>query len=164
MKKYQIGKSKIHGKGIILTKNVKKDEIIFVFKGKEVHYTGGEWHHNPNRLQIGYARWIEPKPDAAGAFLNHACSPSAGVRGKNTIVAIRNLKAGEEVTIDYALSETYPMWYMRCRCKSSNCRRFVKPYQDLSEQRKLKFAPYTAKYILAMRMHLSWKKYLSMKG
>lgn len=163
MKKYQIGKSKIQGKGIILTRDVKKDKTIFVFRGKEILYTGGAWHHNPNRLQVGYVRWIEPALDAAGSFLNHSCSPTAGIHGKNKIVAIRNLKKGEEVTIDYALSETYPLWHMRCRCKSPNCRQFVKPYQDLSEQRKRKFVSYTSRYILDMNMHLSWNQYLPLK-
>ena len=160
MKKYQIGKSRIQGKGIVLTQDVKKDETIFVFKGKEISYIGGEWHHNPNRLQTGYAKWIEPAPGDIGNFLNHSCNPTAGIHGKNTIVAIRDLKKGEEVTIDYALNETYPLWHMKCRCKSMNCRKVVKPYQDLSEQRKRKFIPYTSKYILDMKMHLSWNQYL----
>ncbi len=163
MKKYQIGKSNIHGRGVILAKDVKKDEIIFIFMGKEITYTGGAWQLNPNHLQIGYARWIEPSSGSAGRFLNHSCHPTAGIRGKNTIVAIRDLKKGEEVTTDYALSETYPLWHMECRCKNSNCRKFVKPYQDLSDQRRYGFRAYTSKYILDMKMHLSWKDYLEQK-
>lgn len=163
MHKYEIGRSKIQGKGVILRKNVKKDEVIFVFKGKEIFYTGGAWQHKPNHLQVGYAKWIEPSPDSAGRFLNHSCSPTAGIRGKKTIVAIRDLEKGEEVTIDYALSETYPLWHMRCSCKSRNCRKVVKPYQDLSDQRKSAFARYTSKYILDMKMHMSWRDYLRSK-
>lgn len=160
MKKYQIGKSKIQGKGIILSQDVEKDEVIFLFRGKEVNYVGGRWQHNPNWLQIGYARWIDPGKNSTGTFLNHSCSPTAGVRGKNKIVAMHALKKGEEVTIDYALSETYPIWHMRCSCKSKNCRKVVKPYQDLSDQRKYLLRPYTARYILDMKMDLSWKEYL----
>ena len=160
MKKYHVGKSKIHGKGIILSRDVKKNEAVFLFKGKEVDYTKGTWWCKPNHLQVGYARWIEPAPNSAGTFLNHSCGPTAGIHGKNRIVAMRNLKKGEEITVDYALSETYPLWHMRCRCKSANCRKVVKPYQDLSDQRKYKFRPYTAKYILDMKMDLSWRDYL----
>ncbi len=163
MKKYCIGKSKVHGKGVLLIRDVKKDETIFIFKGKEIEYTGGVWQHKPNSLQVGYVRWIEPTPDSVGRFLNHSCSPTAGVRGKNTIVAIRDLQKGEEVTIDYALSETYPLWHMRCRCKSRNCRKFVKPYQDLSDQRQRAFREYTSRYILDMKLDISWKDYLKDK-
>ena len=164
MQKYTIAKSAIHGKGIILNQDVKKGETIFIFRGKEVCYTKGAWQHSPNWLQVGYVRWIDPAPETPGVYLNHSCSPSAGVRGKTTIVAMRPMKKGEEVTIDYALSETYPIWHMRCKCKSKNCRKVVKPYQDLSDQRKRKFIPYTSKYILDMSMHLSWQEYLDYRN
>jgi hypothetical protein len=163
MKKYHVGKSNIHGKGIILDKDVKKNEVIFIFKGKEITYTGGAWRLGRDWLQVGYVKWIIPSPNGPSRYLNHSCNPTAGVRGRNVIVATRNIKKGEEVTIDYALSETYPLWHMPCRCGSKNCRRTVKPYQDLSDQRKRKFIPYTSKYILDMKMHLSWKDYLNWK-
>ncbi|HEV3245237.1 MAG TPA: SET domain-containing protein [Candidatus Paceibacterota bacterium] len=160
MRKYHIGKSNIKGRGIILAKDIKKREVIFVFKGREIEYTRGEWRRGRDWLQVGYVKWVAPSPGSPGAYLNHSCDPTAGVRGKNTIIAIRDLKKGEEVTIDYALSETYPLWHMRCQCGAKNCRKVIKPYQDLSDQRKAKYAPYTSKYILDMKMHLSWQEYL----
>lgn len=163
MKKYFVGKSAIDGKGLILNRNVKKDEVILIFKGKEVIYKGGTWRQGPNWLQIGYVRWIDPGQNL-WKHLNHSCNPTAGIRGKNTIVAIRNLKKGKEVTIDYALNETYPLWHMKCKCGSLNCRKVVKPYQDLSQQRKKKFARYTSKYIIDMKLHLSWEEYLKWKN
>ena len=163
MKKYLIGKSKIHGKGIILNQNVKKDELIFIFTEREVAITSNYWFHKPCALQVGYTKWIVPRPSSAGEFLNHSCSPTAGVRGRNRIVAIRSLKKGEEVTIDYALSETFPLWHMRCHCRARNCRLVVKPYQDLSPQRMKKYVKYTSKYILDLKMHVNWGKYLAME-
>lgn len=163
MQKCSIGKSAIHGKGVILNRDVKKDEVIFIFKGKEICYTGETYRQGQNWLQVGYVRWIEPTPNTPGVYLNHSCNPTAGIHGRNTIVAMRPLKKGEEVTIDYALSETFPLWHMRCKCGSANCRKVVKPYQDLSDQRKRKFIPYTSKYILDMKMHLSWQEYFQYK-
>jgi len=163
MKKYHIGKSKIQGKGIILDRDVKKDETIFIFRGREVIFTSGYWFYNPNWLQVGYVKWIEPRPGSVGEYLNHSCNPTAGVHGKNKIVAMHNLKKGEEVTIDYALSETYPLWHMRCHCKAKNCRKIVKPYQDMPSQRKKKYVKYTSKYILDMKMHISWDEYIALK-
>ncbi len=163
MKKYHIGKSKISGKGIILDKDVKKDETIFVFSGHEVMFTSGHWYHIPNALQVGYVRWLVPKKGSAGEFLNHSCSPTAGVKGRSKIVAMSHLKNGDEITIDYALSETYPLWHMKCNCKAKNCRKIVKPYQDLPKQRMAKYAKYTSKYILDMKLHLNWKEYMALK-
>jgi uncharacterized protein len=162
MKKYRIDKSKIHRKGIILVRDIKKDEAIFRFDGKSIK-NNLDWYHGSNWLQVGYSEWIIPAPGSVGNYLNHSCSPNAGVRGRNTIVAMRDLKSGEEVVIDYALSETYPLWHMRCTCGNKNCRKLVKPYQDLSPQRQKKYVEYTSRYILDMKMHLNWQEYLHLK-
>ena len=160
MKKYHIGKSKVFGEGIILNKNIRKDEFIFKLEGKTIVNPPGSWRTGPNWFQVGYVEWIIPKPGSPGRYLNHSCSPTAGVKGKNTIVAMKPSKKGEEITIDYALSETYPLWHMVCECKSKNCRKVIKPYQDLSQQRKDKYRDYTSKYIKDMKAHLSWREYI----
>ncbi len=92
MKKYSIGKSRIHGKGIILSKDVKKNEAIFVFKGKDIYYSGGIWWKEPDSLQVGYIHWIKPLAGSPGAYLNHSCNPTAGIRGNRIIVAMQPLK------------------------------------------------------------------------
>lgn len=163
MKKYRIDRSFIHGKGIILIRDVEKDETIFFFSGIEVVFTSGCWFHKPNALQVGYAKWIVPTKDSAGEYLNHCCSPTAGVKGKNRIVAMQPLKSGDEITIDYALSETYPLWHMRCSCKAKNCRKVVKPYQDMPSWRMKKYVNYTSQYILDMKMHLNWDEYIRLQ-
>jgi len=164
MKKYCIAKSAIHGKGIFLTRDVKKDETILIFRGKEiVDPDVGHWWYNPRALQSGYAKWIVPEKGSACGYLNHCCSPTAGVKGKKRIVAMRPLKKGEEVTIDYALSETYPLWHMRCHCKAKNCRKVVKPYQDMPAWRMKRYVNYTSQYILDMKLHLNWDEYLKSK-
>ena len=162
MNKYLIGKSNVHGKGIILARDIKKDEVIFRFTGTSIK-NNLDWYHGSNWLQVGYLEWIIPTPGSAGNYLNHSCNPNAGIKGRNAIVAMRLLKKGDEVVIDYALSETYPLWHMRCVCKSKNCRKVVKPYQDLPAQRQKKYVDYTSKYIKDMKMHLNWKEYLSSK-
>jgi len=163
MKKYFIGKSKIHGKGLILNRDVKKDETILIFSGKEITFTSRQWFRYPNALQVGYVKWLVPPKGSPGEHLNHCCSPSAGVKGRNKIVAMRPLKKGEEVTIDYALSETYPLWHMKCRCGAKNCRKVVKPYQDMPIWRMKKYQNYTSKCILDLKINLSWDEYLGLK-
>ena len=163
MIKYYIGKSIIHRKGVILNKNVKKDEIIFRFLGKVIKNKLRPWYHGPNWLQVGYLEWIIPAPGAPGNYLNHSCNPNAGIKGRNTIVAMQSIKKGEEITIDYALSETFPLWHMKCNCKSKNCRKIVKPYQDMAAHRQRRYIKYTSRYIKDLKMHLSWEQYLNLK-
>ena len=162
MRKYYIGKSKINGKGIILSKDVAQDEIIFRFVGQKIS-NKMSWRRGPNCLQIGYSEWLSPDPNSAGRYLNHSCNPNAGIRGRRTIVAMKPIKAGEEVVIDYALNEIHPLWHMKCNCQSKNCRKVVKPYQDLPVQRQKKYIKYTSKHIKDLKMHLNWNEYLGMK-
>lgn len=164
MKKYCIKKSNNHGKGVFLCRNVEKDEITFKFLGKSVKNPPGPWRWGPNWLQVGYSEWIIPKSNSPGRYLNHSCNPNAGIKGKNTIIAMRPMQKGEEVLIDYALNEIHPIWHMICKCGSKNCRKVVKPYQDLSSQRKKRYEKYTSRYITDMKMHLSWQRYLSWKN
>jgi uncharacterized protein len=39
--------------------------------------------------------------------------------------AIRDIKKGEEITYDYATSETLNNWKMECKCGSKNCRKII---------------------------------------
>jgi SET domain-containing protein len=53
-------------------------------------------------------------------FINHSCDPNLTVRkirGRIFLYSFRRIKAGEELTVDYAFRCTCP-----CRCGSSKCR------------------------------------------
>lgn len=55
-------------------------------------------------------------------FINHACEPNAGLDGQITIVALRRILPGEEVTIDYAMCDGSPYDEFDCACGSAICR------------------------------------------
>ena len=59
-----------------------------------------------------------------GERLNHSCDPNAGFRGPIHIVALRDIKAGDQVTIDYAtcVSSELEAFRMECACGSRACR------------------------------------------
>ena len=56
--------------------------------------------------------------------LNHSCSPNVGVRGQISFVAMRNIKAGEELTLDYAMTDD-DEYEMPCHCGAPDCRKMV---------------------------------------
>lgn len=56
--------------------------------------------------------------------VNHACDPNLGWRGP-ALVTIRDVAAGEELVVDYAMSTTDPGWFLRCHCPSYRCRQMV---------------------------------------
>jgi hypothetical protein len=74
-----------------------------------------------NGLDNEYPREIEDS-----FFFNHSCEPNAGIKGQIFLIAMRDIRKGEEVTFDYAmcLHETKEarQYRMKCRCESPNCR------------------------------------------
>lgn len=68
-----------------------------------------------------------------GAFLiNHSCEPNCGVSGNIEFLSMREIQAGEEITIDYAMTDAdyegipyQKMAPMDCNCGSSQCRKII---------------------------------------
>lgn len=65
--------------------------------------------------------------DAGGdatAYINHSCAPNAFMRvvagDRVMFFALRDIAAGEEITIDYR-SDDHPPAHL-CRCGAANCR------------------------------------------
>jgi uncharacterized protein len=56
---------------------------------------------------------------------NHSCDPNMWLAGTLTVVARRQIAAGDEGTIDYALLTVDPTWSMDCKCGSALCRGVV---------------------------------------
>jgi hypothetical protein len=65
--------------------------------------------------EVGIGLWrVLPEPRA---YLNHACDPNA-VSTDRRVVALRDIAADEEITIDYRLNayDDGDVWIMRCAC------------------------------------------------
>jgi len=82
---------------------------------------------------------------------NHSCDPNVWFDDKDLIVASRDIKEGEELYYDYALSESNDHIQLDCLCGSALCRGKVtgKDYQrpDLQERYGRHFMPYILKKI-----------------
>lgn len=142
-KKVYIGTSKIHGRGVIAKKNIKKGEIVFIVKGKKrflkVHnekeaLCGDCW------IGIGKNTWIDPV--GYGRYLNHSSKPNCGIKGTVTVRAMRNIKTGEEITIDYSTTEQEPLWWL----KDSVTGKKISSIQFLPKDKFLSYLPYIPKH------------------
>lgn len=56
---------------------------------------------------------------------NHCCDPNVGLEGQITLVAMRDIEAGEEVCFDYAMSDGSPYDEFDCQCGATTCRGHV---------------------------------------
>lgn len=135
------------GLGIFANRDIKKDETITEFTGPVV--TIPEFNGIPGEVvehlfNIGPHKYIIAREPAVRT--NHSCEPNAGIIKDVFLVAIRDIKAGEEVTFDYS-TIIADDWVMECRCGTSSCRRIIGKYTDLPEGIREKYERYTPGWI-----------------
>ena len=147
MKHIYHANSKIDGLGVFAGENIKKGESIQYIKGEAKFYVPknkSESLSYPNWIGVGKNKWIDP--DYPNKYLNHSCNPNSGIKGKVTMIALKDIKEGEEVTIDYSIIEGDYMWEMKCKCDESNCRGIIGSVQFLPKKQFDKYMPYVPKY------------------
>lgn len=144
--KIVVRKSGIHGKGIFANTDIKKGSIVCIIKGPHMFMLNKNKRDalsNPDWVGFKINHWINPVPPFK--YLNHSCNPNSGVKGSVTLVALKNIKIGEEITIDYSITEADTRWYMKCNCKSKNCRGIIKSIQFLPKKIYNKYTPNISK-------------------
>lgn len=148
-----IGLAKVKGKGIFAARDFSAGEFLFGTTGRVVP------DQTEHSYQVGFGRHVEPDPPAR--YINHSCNPNAGVRtnkqtGFPDFYAMWDIKKGEEITIDYAMTEFthYPRadpkdeFDLTCHCGSAGCRGKFGYYSELSEQLKKKYAGFISDYLI----------------
>jgi hypothetical protein len=116
------------GKGLFATQDYKKDDLLIVFGGRAVtretlNAISGELGHHA--LQIGKNIFLLQHAFEDGEYVNHSCDPNMGVEGQVTLVAMRDIRSGEEVTFDYAMVDMSDADEFECHCGSGLCRHRV---------------------------------------
>ena len=140
---------------------ISKGELIVVWSGKLV--SGEELRELPQTvrrysLQVEESQYLVSLTDCEPAdYVNHCCEPNAGLSGQITLVAMRDIKVGEEITYDYAMSDGSPYDEFRCSCGSVHCRGHVSgsDWRDAELGRRYAgyFSPYLERRILSQARH-----------
>lgn len=71
------------------------------------------------------------------AFINHSCEPNCEadeIDGHVWIIALRDIKAGEELTYDYNLYDGEEGDLASCRCGARNCRGSLYSQEELARR------------------------------
>lgn len=143
MKKIEIVQSRIHGKGLVAKEAIKKTEFVGYIRGPRMFkIDSGIKDSLKNPDWVGFKKnwWTDPLPPFK--YLNHSCDPTCGIMGTRTLRALRDIKIGEEITIDYATTEVNPLWYLKCTCGYKSCRREVRSIQKLPLSNFKKYIPF----------------------
>src|SRR5438067_10162984 len=128
--KTEVRESKIHGRGLFATADISKDEIVAVKGGHIVDRKTLREKITPRlgpvEIQIDENLFIAPVTDEerelSMLYSNHSCDPNLGVRGEITFVAIRDIRGGEELTHDWAMTDD-DNYSIECNCGVPDCRK-----------------------------------------
>jgi SET domain-containing protein len=127
--------SSISGLGIFAIEDIKKGEEVVYFEGAEISdleadrlYKGGFDY----LLQIDHNKFLNLLEDSK--YINHSCNPSCAFLYKSaSLIALRDIKKGEEITFDYSANENTE-FVLNCRCQSLSCRKLILPFYKNSEE------------------------------
>lgn len=86
-------------------------------------------------------------------YVNHSCSPNAGFKSSQFLVAMRDIEPGEEVAYDYAMvlaanPRSRNTFFMACRCGTALCRGVIGEDDWKDSILQERYAPYFQPYIL----------------
>ena len=156
--KTEVRESKIHGRGLFAAAGIAKDEIVAIKGGHIVDRKTLREEIAPVlgavEIQIGDDLFIAPvtkeERELSMLYSNHSCDPNLGVRGEITFVAMRDIRAGEELTHDWAMTDDDD-YSLECNCGAANCRETLtgKDWQrpDLQKRYVGYFSAYLARKI-----------------
>jgi len=152
--KTEVRDSPIHGRGLFATADIAKDEIVLVKGGHIV--TGKVLRETitpmlgPVEIQIDDDLYIAPatadEREASMLYSNHSCDANLGIRGEITFIAIRDIKAGEELTHDWCTTDD-DTYNVKCSCGAPNCRGTLTGKDWQKPELQKKYAGYFSSYL-----------------
>lgn len=139
-------RSKIHGNGVFANIDFKKNETILLVDDSDVvadtsKLTEKQFQFDCDYLANGKVVLMK-EPERS---INHSCDPNSYVKtinGIRYVLAMRNIKKGEEITFDYAINGTNDGTFV-CHCGSKNCRKVYRGnFFKLPRGFQIKYLPF----------------------
>ena len=145
---FEIKKSKIAGNGVFARKKIAKGLTICFLTGElctleEVIKRCNEGKEEPSDpLEIEDEEYLDL--DEVSRTFNHSCNPNSYIRGKNELVALKDIKIWEEIIYDYSTTMNdngekikkagRDLWTCECHCGSKNCRGIIDQFKTLPKK------------------------------
>ncbi|HBS05715.1 MAG TPA: hypothetical protein DEA96_12165 [Leptospiraceae bacterium] len=148
----EMRQSPVSGSGVFATRNIKKDELVALWGG--TIYREDQLESLPSELrhyllQVDESLYIGPadlENVDDSEYFNHSCEPNLGFKGQVALVAMRDIEAGEELTFDYAMAETYDQEFY-CGCGSSLCRGNIRGSDPYLPQLQKRYQGYFSSWL-----------------
>ena len=131
MQKYFRKKSGINNLGLFAKSDINKGEKVIEYKGRKFTHKQVEENDRFDNSKAIYLftlneRYVldgDTKTNTA-KYINHSCNPNCEVdiiKGKIWIIAIKDIKKGDELSYDYGFGYDADFRQFPCKCGSKNC-------------------------------------------
>jgi uncharacterized protein len=154
-----LGESATHGKGLFAADLIRAGETIMIWGG--TLYTRQDLEDiRAGKIKVEEFSYsfvdedllLAAPDDGLDYFINHSCDPNIWIVDEVTVVARRDIQAGEEIRGDYAVWEAEPGYVLElCQCGSDLCRQRITGNDwmlpALQERYKGHFLPYISRRI-----------------
>jgi SET domain-containing protein len=144
----------IQGRGLFSREAISAGEIVAVKGGTimdSATFARVRDEVSPAEIQIEEDLYIAPsgtkEVETNILCLNHSCNPNVGVRGQITFVAMRDIPAGAELTIDYAMIDGDPGERRACSCGALECRKIIMGNDWRLPELQQRYAGYFSRYL-----------------
>ena len=156
--KLEVAPSQIEGLGLFATMVIRAGEPVAVMGGTVLSDAEFDAYRRTvdrySAAAIGEGFNVVQDRDDPLSRGNHSCDPNLWMTDEVTIASRRDIGAGEEATVDYALMTVDTTWSMECRCRTSLCRGAVTGADwrrpDLQARYQGHFSPFIARRISAL--------------
>lgn len=139
VKRIQTRRSGVHGKGVFAVQDIAAGQTLIEYVGEVISWEEAQDRHPHDPSQPNHTFYFHVDDDVvidaahggnSARWINHSCAPNCYTDerdGRIFIVALRNIKAGEELCYDYGLiiEERYTKKLKAeytCYCGAASCR------------------------------------------
>ena len=155
--------------GVFARRLVKKGELISLWGGKIISTDEVDRdmeNFTQQVLQIEEDFYLlTPSMESADCF-NHSCDPNVGLTGQIGLIAMRDIKAGEEICLDYAMCDGSNYDEFDCSCGVPECRGRITGEDwkrpELWERYDGYFSPYLQRRIATLKKESQLERKVAM--
>lgn len=90
---------------------------------------------------------VSPEALDPADYVNHSCEPNTGLLGNVLVVAMTDIRAGEEICFDYAMCDAADYDEFVCECGTPSCRRLVTGSDWKRTELQARYSGYFSSYL-----------------
>jgi SET domain-containing protein len=142
------------GSGSFAISKISKGEIVASFGGHVV-YQSELANYSSDRvsrsLQLNNDQYLlSGDIPEAGDMINHSCEPNCGMAGTSSVQALSDIEVGEELSFDYAMSDSSKYDEFNCACGKDKCRERITGLDWQKKDLQAEYSNYFSAYIKSL--------------